>query len=65
MIMICQKIPFFIIVMPPKMFNFFNTLIPEDDRINDIINISNIIKYLTKMSIFTPSQLLLHLLYNN
>ena len=45
-------------VMPPKMFNFFNTLISEDDRINDIIDIPNIIKYLTKMCIYTPSQIL-------
>ena len=30
----------------PKIFNFFNTLIPEDEKINDIIDIQNIINYL-------------------
>lgn len=44
--------------MPPKMFNFFNTLIPEDDRINDIINIPNIILYFSIMSMYSISPII-------
>ena len=42
-------------IMPPKMFNFFNTLIPENDRINDIINIPNIISYFSLMNMYPPT----------
>ena len=44
--------------MPPKMFNFFNTLIPEDDRINDIINIPNIISYFSIMCMYSTSPII-------
>ena len=44
--------------IPPKMFNFFNTLIPEDDRINDIINIPNIISYFSIMNMYSTSPII-------
>ena len=47
--------------MPPKMFNFFNKLIPEDDRINDIINIPNIISYFSIMYMYSPSSMIINL----
>lgn len=37
--------------MPPCVFNFFNTLTPEDERINNIIKIPNILMYLSMMYI--------------
>ena len=45
-------------VMPPRVFNFFNTLFLEDDRINDIIEIPNIIMYLSIMCMHSSSSIL-------
>ena len=58
---VCQYhhvIDYFLLIeqpMPPKMFNFFNTLISEDNRINDIIDIPNIILYFSVMNMYSSS----------